>query len=540
MFSYGKKNATLFLILYVVNVVVIFVFSLMSSSLSGKLSSLFYDTYEKIRYGDTNNKQIDEVPITSLSLIVTGDTYVVGTKIKLIVDKIEPSNYTESYFIEVSDNEKAEYDGEYLLFKQEGVIDVWAETPGGVRSNVFTMTILQEYDENFEVDRSKFKILLPDELSQNDACGISYTYDGLSPKFKTSFTIEGDCAELVVNRFIVAKKEGEFTFNVIYNEEIVCSKTVTITSNVLPAPVFQSISFDNRPIDGYIELLYKSVYETSVQFKADNCCRLYYMKTEFATLLYNFSADKTQVKALADKLDYDTVSVYSPLDPDTPLYSFRIYVKPPEPVVVGMSIKELSIVGEKYFFLPKFANKLSENGIYVTVEGGKEDDYELFEAEKIKFYKEGLYTLVYHSQYYPDFEYRYDVLIKDNDNANKSRKAVGHAGLFVVLGILATLAFGYFSKKPLFKSIFIASSGIVPAVISEILQLPVFSDGRNATVIDVFIDLGGFAIGVAFIMAVIIIVYYNRKRKSPPELPPDDLPECDEENNLSASDDTER
>ncbi|MBQ9715029.1 MAG: VanZ family protein [Clostridia bacterium] len=101
------------------------------------------------------------------------------------------------------------------------------------------------------------------------------------------------------------------------------------------------------------------------------------------------------------------------------------------------------------------------------------------------------------------------------------RKAFGHFGAFLVLGILATMSYYMiFSKSTKGKLIGFAVcmfAGFAVAGITEILQLPVFTPGRTASLDDVWIDFKGYCCSALVIYLVIFAIHFGKmiaKRKN--------------------------
>ncbi len=83
------------------------------------------------------------------------------------------------------------------------------------------------------------------------------------------------------------------------------------------------------------------------------------------------------------------------------------------------------------------------------------------------------------------------------------RKIIGHFLLFTVLGFgLAGCYFLLLKRKWLFP-LYGAVSSFIIAVISEVLQLPIFTEGRVATWTDVVVDTVGAVLGIIIAAAVI-------------------------------------
>lgn len=100
--------------------------------------------------------------------------------------------------------------------------------------------------------------------------------------------------------------------------------------------------------------------------------------------------------------------------------------------------------------------------------------------------------------------------------SNIIRKLFGHFGLFVVSGLLSSLAF-YLCLNPLykFKKLFIIiislAFGLLIGGLTEIIQLNV--PGRSGEITDVLIDFSGYLIGSAIIAIIILIIYKNKQKK---------------------------
>lgn len=91
------------------------------------------------------------------------------------------------------------------------------------------------------------------------------------------------------------------------------------------------------------------------------------------------------------------------------------------------------------------------------------------------------------------------------------RKAIGHFGVFLILGIFATLTYYYFINKKLFSIIATIFSGLVVALISELIQT--IPAGRGPSLSDVFLDYAGYAISIVIVGLIIYLLIYFKSRK---------------------------
>lgn len=97
------------------------------------------------------------------------------------------------------------------------------------------------------------------------------------------------------------------------------------------------------------------------------------------------------------------------------------------------------------------------------------------------------------------------------------RKAIGHFGLFMVSGLLSTLAFhlvlNLFKWAKYYLQIIMALAfGLTIAIIAEIIQLNV--PGRSGEFTDVLIDYSGFILGFLIIFLILFFIIKSKNKKS--------------------------
>ena len=101
------------------------------------------------------------------------------------------------------------------------------------------------------------------------------------------------------------------------------------------------------------------------------------------------------------------------------------------------------------------------------------------------------------------------------------RKAFGHFGLFMISGLLSSLAF-YFALSPhkWAKQFVIApiglGFGLLIGIITEVIQLNV--PGRSGEFRDVLIDYSGYLLGALIIGLILFLVIRNKNKKSSKEV----------------------
>ena len=96
------------------------------------------------------------------------------------------------------------------------------------------------------------------------------------------------------------------------------------------------------------------------------------------------------------------------------------------------------------------------------------------------------------------------------------RKAIGHFGLFMVSGLLTTLAFylvlNMFKWAKYYLQIITALAfGLTIAILTEVIQLNV--DGRSGEFTDVLIDYGGYILGFSIIFLILFLLIRRQNEK---------------------------
>ena len=97
------------------------------------------------------------------------------------------------------------------------------------------------------------------------------------------------------------------------------------------------------------------------------------------------------------------------------------------------------------------------------------------------------------------------------------RKAIGHLGLFMVSGLLSTLALhlvlNMFKWAKYYLQIIMALAfGLTIAIITEIIQLNV--PGRSGELRDVLIDYSGYILGFSIIFLILFLIIKSKNKKS--------------------------
>ena len=98
------------------------------------------------------------------------------------------------------------------------------------------------------------------------------------------------------------------------------------------------------------------------------------------------------------------------------------------------------------------------------------------------------------------------------------RKLFGHFGLFVISGLLSSLAI-YFAFNPQRWSkyylliIISLAFGLSMGILTELIQLNV--PGRSGQFTDVLIDFGGYLLGFSIILLILFLIIRKQNKKAP-------------------------
>lgn len=91
------------------------------------------------------------------------------------------------------------------------------------------------------------------------------------------------------------------------------------------------------------------------------------------------------------------------------------------------------------------------------------------------------------------------------------RKAIGHFGVFLVIGVFSCFTYYLFIKRRLLSFIIIILVGLLTAGLSEIFQgIP---EGRVPSFNDVLIDYVGYLIAVVIFSLIFYIPFYIKRKK---------------------------
>ena len=513
MFSYGKRSAAVFLALYILTTAIIVTFSLLPSDYSNKMSYSFYDFLSHIKFGeDKTTEDRSEVDISSISITASNTELSPNERGYVKITEILPEDHTENYTIKSDDKNVVKISsGGTFLCKAEGVATIWAETDSGLRSNEITITVRSK-GTGEGVASEQIEIVAPANVDVNQAFAPYFKVDGKRSDIQATFSSNSDILKKEGNYFI-ATAPGSAELELYFDKELKKSLTVSVSEKALPLPAVKNFYLNGELVTDGGTLLYRTEYEPTVEFSDENCCPLIYYEFDKTKISLPYSYDRTKAKIRTIAVGETEIKLYSPLLSE-PLKTYRLKIIPPRAEVLGLNKTDIVYANHSFLLTLKVADTDALAGITCEISSENDLPYRISEDVYAIFQSEGKYTLTYRSEYYPDFEYVYTVIVENMDSAESVRKSLGHAALFAALGVFAVLTFFYYIKKTKFKIFFTALSGVITAAVSEILQTPFFTEGRGASIKDVFIDIVGFLAGAALIIAIIWAIYLIRRKKN--------------------------
>ncbi len=517
MFNYKKQIAYVALILFIILTVVIWLFALQPGDNSGKTSSKLYAFLFGLDYDDQQTKtDIEEQDITSLSLSTPSDVLLVGQTISLNV-KATPANYTESIEFSSSDEKIAKVNNKGVVTSySKGTVIITAKGKNGKVTSQVTITVYEESSALDNLDKNKFTITdLPETLAQNDCIKPIILYDNEAIALNYTLLSSNKLVFDTNGAYILTHSQGTATLTVKVGGETLFEKQLTIIDEVKEEPkinsvyVGETLVVENQPITVFLG----KNYDLNINIDNENTAVQSYIinrNNNITTAIYSNASKFIQI--YARQCGTTIVELYSRTNQHTPLKRFTLNIIPPKLVSLGLpEVKEYHINVE-YSFSLLASDKNSLEGYYYkvlkngeTVAPGTNGKY--------KFTEIGTYDIVFSSTYYPEDTYTFSIVLEDPSTKAILRKEFGHFGLFALLGFFAMIAFGRLIQKYLPKALVCGISGLIVAIISEILQLPIFTQSRGASVNDVLIDYSGFIFGLAFAFCVIHFIHYIRSKR---------------------------
>ncbi len=518
MFNYKKQIAYVALILFIILSVIIWFFALQSGDKSGKTSSKLYAFLFGLDYDDQQTKtDTEEQDITSLSISTPSDVLLVGQSVSLNIAAL-PTNYTESIEFSSSNEKIAKVNSKGVVTSySKGTVAITAKGKNGNVSSQVTITVYEESSALDNLDKNKFTIEdLPETLAQNDCIKPIILYDNEAIALNYTLLSSNKLIFDTNGAYILTHSQGTATLTVKVGGELLFEKpiTLTVTEEVKEEPKINSVYVGETLVESQpITVFLGKNYDLNINIDNEQTAVQSYIinrNNNITTAIYSNASKNIQI--YARQCGTTIVELYSRTDLETPLKRFTLTIIPPKLVSLGLpEVKEYH-VGVEYNFtllasdknsLEGYSYKVLKNGQIIAPQANG----------KYKFTEIGTYDIVFTSIYYPEDIYTFSIVLEDASTKVILRKEFGHFGLFALLGFLAMIAFGRLIQKYLPKALVCGISGLIVAAISEILQLPIFTQRRGASINDVLIDYAGFIFGLAFAFCVIHSIHYIRSKR---------------------------
>ncbi|MGN0819471.1 MAG: VanZ family protein [Christensenellaceae bacterium] len=520
-----KITACISLALFLSLSVLIQIFSLQNNAVSGSITNSFSKKIISLLYGD--QKTETDVPLIKVETIILsksieGTQKTAGTTTELITT-VTPKNATEKLKYYSSDNNIATIDANgKIMFKSSGDVYFYAtNAEGKIISNNVGFKVVSNDTDISDLDLTLFSIVAVDgssldSLNINELKTIKYLYDGKDlPLNDVSFKSadkETVTVYVAYDSNVFALKQGQTTVTMYVGDKPVCSKDITVTDKMLKKPTVTNLLIDGSDQNEFtLEL--GDIYDLDIRFADDDdLSTATYLRLKEGTdavIKVNYADNMSKLKIKCTGLGKQTIELVSFCDKDNAVYEFTVNVLPKKSVILGLNAPKEIYVDKEYSIK---LNATDPDSLYGWTISCQSPFATVTENGKIKFTNTGKYSITYTSDYYPDEVYTFTVVVKRENYLTTIRKGLGHAGLFALLAIFATVAFGLLVNSKLKSSLMIAGAGLFNAILSEIFQLPCFASGRSARLIDVVIDFSGYILGFITVSAIIIVAYLIIRR----------------------------
>ena len=533
---YKKWVAIAALICFILWAGLIFSFALQSGGESGDVSTSLFAFLRGI---DTSHEKIEtdveKTPIDKIGVSAKQAAYFVGQSTTLSLD-ISPKNYTEGYVFTSSDQGIATVsDKGVVRFLSAGKVTITVTANSGERSDEVTFSVYGSIRDIGEEDKLRFSISVDDEMPINDCKSVTVNFDGkpisISNSLKPKLRSSDDSVLYVVSPYVVTCGAGTADVTLYLEDYPISTSSVTVTEKVLDNPLIDALFINGEQVDEGAEVFLGRNYELTFALENEQTAVKSYNVSRSSDIVNVTTIDNSSRIVLTPTACGDvTVEIYARTeaalyiyenrkkaegDPDPafpePLKTITLTIIPPPALATGINKPETDYdINTEYSLELVVADKNAMVGYDYTVEGG---EFEKSEKGKVTFLKAGEYTVTFTSTYYPENTYVFTILVFDKKTELAIRKQIGHFGMFVVLGVFAAVAFMYFIKKLPYNAIITTFSGLAVAALSEVMQLPLFTEGRRFAFSDVLIDFGGFLAGSILIMLFVFVFYRIRSRR---------------------------
>ena len=525
MFAYKKRFAVLALVAYILTALVIFALSLQSGDGSGKLSQAVYAFLAGINVSHEKiETDVERVDISSIAIKANSSVFCVGQSVTLKTDVLPSAHTEELTFYSSNESVATVNQNGKVTFLSVGTVNVYAVNKGQTAvSNVLSFMVYDVSDIS-SLDLEKLKIVIADELPTNTAKAIGLTYDDEPVYFNYKLVSTNESVAETKGVYVITRGEGQTTLQLTLGDEVVSSKQLTVTGEVLEEPLIVSAKLDGEPCKDLSKVYLGKSYELTFELSnEENATKSYIIYAHYdeqsgrSPVKISYAKSGARVVVQGTACGSATLAVCSRTRYEDEVFFFNVEVLPPPALAVAINKPEGGYqVGIAYSPELIVADDYATVGYDFTVSG---KDYSK-NGKTVTFNAAGEYKVTFTSIYYPEYEYSFTLLVFDGEAEGAVRKGVGHFGLFAALGFLGVFWAFSFIKKPVYSAIIDLVSGLGVATMSEIFQLSFFTAARGFSPLDILLDLGGYALGSAIALALTFIVYkiVSSRRVSSPKV----------------------
>lgn len=494
-----------------------------SSQISNSVGDKINDIAGEINAPEVEIIKPESVKISSVT--VSGKKYKEDITLSIgesgtVNGKVYPQNATnKSLTYSSSDNSIVEaYSSGKIVARSEGSATIRIESAED--ENIFdeiSVTVISVAVEKIEIDN------IPDEIHVGEKHKVEVNF---TPKNATNKSVSWQSSDTTVltvsnSGSITAKKEGTATITVtsVANPELVASVEITVLPKdenpVIPA---ESLKINANDTTGYIG---SSVKLTAKLYPDDASGKIEWYSSDE-------SIATVSQKGVVSCLKAGEVTITAKCG-DNIESSINITVKEVLSRTISLDFDNLSPCEGGYEIKQgesgKVVAKLDENAtiLDITYSSSDESIAKIGSDGTIEAIRGGTVTITVSTSYENEttsesFELTVDpITLKDTmENFYYTiRKSIGHFGAFLVLGILGSLTYYIIFPKSfggkLLGSAVSLTAGFAVAGITEILQLPYFTEGRYCSFNDVLIDFSGYCTA-AIPIALIILIFHLIKK----------------------------
>lgn len=489
-----------------------------SSNISTSVGNKFNEIVTDIKKPVVETVKVESVSISSVTIgskkYDKDITLYIGQSGTLNC-KVTPENATYPSLNYRSSNDKI------LTVNSSGKI-----VAKGEGSATITISAAENKEITDEISVTVTKVLatkleldnIPDELyvGEKHKLGTVFTPKNASDKSVTWTSSDSSVVSVNKSGSLTAKKKGSaiITVTSVANPSLTASVTITVSSESKPIVPASSIKISAKSTVGYVG----STLTLSAKLTPTNASE----KVEWDSS--NEEIATISQKGVVTCLDAGEVTITAKCG-DTVQDSVTITVKEVLSKNIYLKAKNLTTTDNGYILKQgksaKVVATLDENATVhdVTFASSNESVAKIGPDGVIEALAGGTVTITVSTAYDGEvtevsFQLEIDPITLKDTVENfyyVIRKSLGHFGAFLVLGIFGSLTYYIIFKKNLKGKLgaFAVNllAGFAVAGITEILQLPYFTQGRYCSFDDVLLDFNGYCSSSIPIFAIIILAH---------------------------------